>query len=231
MIVIVPTRGRPHIVPEMIAAWEQTRTCAYLLFAVDYDDPQFEAYYKHTPHLPEWVTMECVPCPGLEPRGMVATLNYWAVRMTTLGLAGGHVGFMGDDHRPRTFAWDARMMQESIVYANDLLQGQNLPTHVMMPARWVLALGKMCPETLMHLYVDNYWKELGSRLERLVYLPDVIIEHMHPVAGKAQWDDGYKRVNAGEMYHNDAQAYAKYVNEGKMDEDVTTVLRSMRSGV
>lgn len=231
MIVIVPTRGRPHAVPEMIGAWEQTRTCAYLLFAVDYDDPQLAAYYKHSRSLPEWVNIECVPCPGLKSRGMVATLNYWAVQMAECGLAGEHVGFMGDDHRPRTFGWDARMMQDAIVYANDLLQGQNLPTQVMMPARWVTALGKMCPETLTHLYVDNYWKELGARVQRLVYLPDVIIEHMHPVAGKAEWDEGHVRVNGGEMYHNDAQAYAKYVNDGHMDEDVTTILRSMRSGV
>jgi hypothetical protein len=229
MIVIVPTRGRPHTVSEMIAAWEQTRTLAHLLFAVDADDPEADTYYKMCAHLPDWAEL------GLGPKqarpGMVGALNHWAVTMATMDAYSGHIGFMGDDHRPRTFGWDARMQGDHLVYGNDLLQGQNLPTHVVMPAGWVVALGKMCPETLTHLYVDNYWKELGTRVERLRYLPDVIIEHMHPVAGKAAWDDGYKRVNAGEMYHNDAQAYARYVNEGKMDEDVTAVLRSMRSGV
>jgi hypothetical protein len=45
----------------------------------------------------------------------------------------------------------------------------------------------------------------------LTYLEDVIIEHMHPVAGKADWDEGYREVNAQEVYSADALAYNNYI--------------------
>jgi hypothetical protein len=34
---------------------------------------------------------------------------------------------------------------------------------------------------------------------------------MHPVAGKAEWDEGYKEVNAQEVYSFDALAYQNYI--------------------
>ena len=34
---------------------------------------------------------------------------------------------------------------------------------------------------------------------------------MHPVAGKAEWDEGYKEVNATEVYSLDALAYQNYI--------------------
>jgi hypothetical protein len=70
--------------------------------------------------------------------------------------------------------------------------------------------GHMAPATLTHLYVDNYWRDLGQGAGCLRYLPDVIVEHMHPIAGKAEWDDGHVRVNALAMYQRDSDAYADY---------------------
>ena len=34
---------------------------------------------------------------------------------------------------------------------------------------------------------------------------------MHPVAGKAEWDEGYREVNAQEVYSADALAYSNYI--------------------
>ena len=64
---------------------------------------------------------------------------------------------------------------------------------------------------MKHLYLDNFWKKLGEDLGSLTYLEDVIIEHMHPVAGKAEWDEGYVAVNAQEVYSADALAYRNYI--------------------
>ncbi len=47
--------------------------------------------------------------------------------------------------------------------------------------------------------VDNYWRDLGTAAGCLTYLPDAIVEHLHPSAGKAALDEGYGRVNAPEM--------------------------------
>jgi hypothetical protein len=128
------------------------------------------------------------------------------------------VAFMGDDHRPRTPGWDtaylnALQQQPGFVYGNDLLQGRDLPTQVAISASVVRALGHMAPDVLTHLYVDDYWRTLGQQAGCLTYLPDVVVEHLHPSDGKSAWDDGYRRVNSPEMYERDASAYARYWRE------------------
>ena len=126
------------------------------------------------------------------------------------------IGFMGDDHRPRTVGWDTaylealRELGSGIVYGNDLLQGERIPTQVAMTTDIVRELGFMAPPVLKHLYVDNFWRDLGTAAGCLRYLSNVVVEHMHPIAGKAPWDDGYARVNAPTMYSGDANAYAKW---------------------
>ena len=79
-----------------------------------------------------------------------------------------------------------------------------------MTADIVRALGHMAPPALTHLYVDNYWRDLGRACRCLTYLPVVVVEHLHPLAGKATWDEGYRRVNDRAMYDKDAAAYQAY---------------------
>jgi hypothetical protein len=64
---------------------------------------------------------------------------------------------------------------------------------------------------MRHLYLDNFWLRLGNDLDAIAYLDDVIVEHMHPVAGKAAMDEGYATVNAKEVYLADKIAYDNYV--------------------
>ena len=39
LLVIIPTRGRPQAIPEIIQVWDDTGATADVLFAVDTDDP------------------------------------------------------------------------------------------------------------------------------------------------------------------------------------------------
>ncbi len=137
--------------------------------------------------------------------------------------------FIGDDHRLRTPDWDIALMRAignrpGLSYGNDLLQAENLPTAVMMSAAIVRALGGMVPPKLKHLYLDNFWKALGNDLGHLTYLPQVIIEHLHPVAGKAEWDEGYRAVNAREVYSFDALMFDNYMKS----EDYQVLLKVLR---
>jgi hypothetical protein len=59
--------------------------------------------------------------------------------------------------------------------------------------------------------MDNYFKHLGERLGTLTYLDDVVIEHMHPHAGKAAMDDGYRQVNSRDAYRSGRDAFNGYV--------------------
>lgn len=233
MIVIVPSRGRPDNVKRLISAWHETKATATLLIVTDDDDPAARAYGDVIYDLRDnragvlWVTTS--------PMGMVGALNRYAKLYAEMVHDTHIIGFMGDDHIPRTPLWDQRIRDilragPGIVYCNDLLQGSNLPTQVFMSSGIIRALGHMAP-SFQHLYVDNYWKQLGQGAECLTYISDVVIEHMHPVAGKAEWDDGYKRVNDGSVYASDWAALVVYTQNGYMRRDIETVRGVVRSGV
>lgn len=135
-----------------------------------------------------------------------------------------HVGFMGDDHRVRTRGWDAALADAAgmlgIAYGNDLLRGAELPTSVVIAADVIATTGHMVPPTLQHLYIDNYWLDLGIGMGRIEYLPDVVIEHLHPAAGKAQLDDSYRTTNAPERYASESAAWAAYRDGGALAADL-----------
>ena len=38
-----------------------------------------------------------------------------------------------------------------------------------------------------------------------------IIEHLHPIGGKVEWDEQYREVNAQEVYSADAIAFKDYI--------------------
>jgi hypothetical protein len=201
--VIVPSRQRAGNVARLVSAWQRTTTGdGHLVVAVDDDDPLLSAYTYLAARWPADVQLCEAP---RHPAGALGgTLNDYAIAYA----AGFHaVGFMGDDHVPRTHGWDQMVLDAiqtgyGIVYGDDLFQRRALPTAVFMDARIVRALGWMSPPGLRHLYVDNAWKQLGEATEQLCYLPRVVIEHLHPAAGKADMDEVYRRVN-----HPDADAW------------------------
>jgi len=203
LVVIVPSRNRAHVVKDLRAAFEATCTAdTNLRIVVDRDDPTAGLY-------PE-------PKQVGDHRSMVDALNREA--LIAAGGSSRAIAFMGDDHRPRTVGWDAAYLDAleklpGLVYGNDLIQGANLPTQVAMSTEVVRALGHMAPPPLTHLYVDNYWLALGRATGCITYLPDVVVEHVHPIAGKTDWDDGYRRVNDRSMYERDAKAFEAYWNE------------------
>ena len=81
----------------------------------------------------------------------------------------------------------------------------------------------MAPPTLIHLYMDNFWKALGQDLGNLVYRGDIIIEHLHPIAGKAANDAGYIEVNSAEVYTKDAVAFDRYLRD-QFAQDLRKIL-------
>lgn len=228
LVVIVPSRGRPELATALVQHFKQTCTAnTRLTFAVDADDPTLSRYpYELTAPVPQ-------------PSTMVRALNFAATGVAGLRAATETevswmdgtpfaVGFMGDDHMPRTYGWDERYLAAlrelgtGIVYGNDLFQGHRLPTQVAMTTDIVRAVGYMALPALTHLFVDNLWLRWGRSLDRIRYLPDVVVEHRHPVAGKAQWDDNYARVNSGEVAAHDEAVFNAYV-AGGLEADLAKI--------
>jgi hypothetical protein len=128
------------------------------------------------------------------------------------------IGFLGDDVVARTYGWDKKvreaMQPNGIVYCNDGWQGEGLPTGVFMDTAMVKKAGYMVYPPLVHLYIDNHWKAWGEALGTLTYLDDVLLEHMHPFAGKGPNDAVYEKANSPEMYTEDKRSFDHFVKWG-----------------
>lgn len=220
MLCLIPSRGRPQAAKELVREFEKTETSCRVFFAVDENDPTLEQYI-------ELVGEEMVAItPEAPVRGFVYPLNYWS---RILKDDYDYFVFMGDDHRPRTVGWDRAFakvidMGADVVYGDDLLQGKRLATAGAISQRIVKAFNGMAPETLTHLFVDNFWMQLASDLGTLFYVSDVIIEHLHYVNGKAQKDELYEQVNAPALYTEDGKKYADYI----ASEEYKNIIASLK---
>jgi glycosyltransferase involved in cell wall biosynthesis len=220
MCVVVPSRGRPENADRLAKAFIDTNTEADLYFIVDNDDPRWVEYTNHDRY-------KVLPADN-KTGGCAASLNTGAVYLLDVSKFPfyDYFVFMGDDHLPRTEGWDKAFMEAlahntGIVYGNDLLQGINLPTQFCMNRELVNELRGMTFPGCIHLFFDNFVKQLGIDLDYLKYLPDVIIEHLHPVAGKAEMDEGYARVNQPKWYEQDLLTLQTYLRSQEYADLVT----------
>jgi len=213
VLVIVPTRGRPDASVEFHKEFLAKSMISDLMFAIDDDDadsyPRIEGVlYEVNPRM-----------------GMNGTLNYVATKYADKYK---YIAFMGDDHRIRTFGWDIVMTEKigslGVAYGNDLIQGQALPTAVLMSSNIINAIGYMAPPKQKHMYLDNFWLDLGTKLNAIHYLEDVIIEHLHFSVGKSDMDSSYQETNDSAIYNADKVAYDEYLST-QMDVDIEKILK------
>lgn len=215
LVVVVPTRGRPAAAAALASAFAKTRTAdTVLLLAVDESDPCLDTYREVAEELAgdlaPWLRLAVTPSAS-----MVEALNTAARGVTGWPEPPLAIGFCGDDHRPRSGGFDRAYLdaleaRPGIAYGDDLVMGAMLPTQCAMSTEVVRALGHMAPPVLRHLYLDNYWLTLGRAADCLTYLPEVVVEHVHPITGKVPWDEGHARVNDPALYERDRRAFEAY---------------------
>lgn len=225
---IVPSRGRPDNIARLVDAWQATTSgVSDLLVCVDDDDPTIDGY------LDLWAANARLTVANAPRSRLGPTLNAAALENADRYEA---LAFCGDDHLMRTPGLDGLWLDElrrlgtGMVYGDDLLQHDAFPTAVAMTSDIVRALGWMSPPGLIHLNVDLAWKRIGDALGCLSYLPDTVIEHVHPANGKAPLDAGYESVNSPEMVAADGATFARWVARD-LDADVERVRAACGLGV
>jgi len=233
LAVIVPTRSRPQNIASVVDAW--TRTDAWrtadLWWVLDADDARLSEYTEQLdPHSGK-VRLHIVPT----WKPLVPKLNDTATGLR-VHFGYRYLAFMGDDHIPRTAGWAESLIADHrgamggserlIVYGRDGIQDKRLPTWWSMDGRVIDALGRMVPAPVQHLYCDNAVKALGEHVDSLYYDEHILVEHMHPVAGKGQMDDQYARVNRASQYTSDRLAFEGWLASGLASD--ATLLADLR---
>ena len=216
LLVIVPSRGRPERLAIMIdACLDLAEMNTRIAVGIDLDDPARWEY------------------DALRARAQVFTgerqsLSGWTNMLArALGGSYGAIASFGDDHLARTPGWDRLLLEAlatpGIAYGDDKHQGERLPTAPVISSEIVEALGWMCEPSLRHFCVDTVLKDLGTATGCLRYVPEVVIEHMHPHGGKAQTDQTYLDAGEhGEGWVRDWEAYGAWKRE-RMAADVAKV--------
>jgi hypothetical protein len=214
--VITPSRGRPA---KAFAAYEsflrmRSPADSVMNIVVDTSDPANLEYRT--------LGIPVIEYEG-EGGGMGAPLNKVAADLAPMYDI---LGFVGDDHRFRSKDWDVPVSQAlargGIAYGDDLSR-PDLPTQVFISSDIVQALGWMCLPGAKHLYLDDTWRYLGNEADCLYFLPQVIIEHVHPAAGKGTMDEGYARVNHPDIYSHDGTLFREWIESGQAAKDVMNV--------
>lgn len=237
LAVVVPTRGRPENVRKVISAWDFTNAwdSADLVLAVDADDPEIRGYrdlFEEHRHPDTDEPLFSIVVQDVW-RPMVHKLDRVAVALAESRTYFA-VAFAGDDHLPQTIGWAARYLTvlhelgTGMVYGDDGYQGSKLSTEWAVTADAVRTLGRMVPAPVEHMYCDNSMMDLFGGAGALRHLPEVRIEHMHPIAGKAQTDAQYRRVNHRDQFRKDRLAYEGWKRSGLSADEAT--IRALRPG-
>lgn len=208
---LVPT-CRPHLVERMFECVDATDTSQVTWFVgIDDDDDQL---YPDRP----------------DTRYFRSPKNQLAVKTNELSAIAWDdfeiLAQIDDDQWPRTKHWDLAVidaMQKlgaGLVYPNDGWMGEQTPVAPFWPAAFVKRIGWFYHPDLIHLFCDNTVQELARAIDRVKYLPDVLIEHMHPIVQKNEWDDSYHESNSGQMWGHDEAVFQGYIASEQFKADV-----------
>jgi hypothetical protein len=186
LVVLCPTRGRPRALAPLAQAFAAVTTGYRMLFIVDDDDRESQAAADLTGE--DWIVST--------KTGFPAKVNL-GIRHSTEPLI-----FLGsDDVKPHPH-WRERAeaaMTDELAYVscNDLgnkeVMRGDYATMVLV-ARWYAELDEeFYPECYLHNAVDLEASALAKKRGAFVYVPDAIVEHLHPNYGKAEMDETYRR--------------------------------------
>lgn len=213
-LLVVPSRNRPQNIKRLYDALIFTDSQLDLLVGIDNDDTFIEEYKNIVEELSNFnIKIQL----RIGPRKKFAqTINDMVMELYKQYE---FIIFVGDDHLPITWQWDEkyrnalRELKVGVVYGNDLVMGEHIATEWAITSNIVEALGYYIPSGYVHLFVDNYFMELGRSIGRLKYLPDVVVQHLHPCAGTATNDQTYIEANSQENWTSDRIRFEKYVRE------------------
>ncbi len=127
-----------------------------------------------------------------------------------------YYGLVGDDGIPRTPRWDRELVETAgswaIALSNSLLPRPDAWTYSVTGGDLMRAVGFWAPPGFIHLYIDDVWEHLITRLGIGRRRDDVVIEEMHYSVGKGLFDETYERRFQGQSYADrDRMAFADWV--------------------
>lgn len=208
--VLIPTRGRPKRFRNTVETLLKTKSGKVEILAYLDEDDNREPY-------------ERIKFPELRyivgPRIGLAKIIHKLIESALHS----HMFLGADDIEFQTFGWDTKMVEAmpedciGLVYAND--NWKRVCNHFMFHQKWVSLTG-FFPDDFEHFGPDGYVMKIAKELKRAIYLPDVVIEHLHWKASKAARDLTYAYPNESGMVDRDLKRQKQYEPRALRDIEV-----------
>jgi glycosyltransferase involved in cell wall biosynthesis len=194
---LLPTRGRPHLVQRLfdsLALHTDRLKHLEVILYLDEDDQTGERINESRFSITKIVGQQ---------------LTMGAYNTACLDRASGDIiMLLNDDVIVRTSAWDLKMMEISrrfsdgvfLAYPNDLNIGRRMCTFPICTKKVCELLIRPYPDDYKSYFIDWHLLDVFKRLRaagysRIFYLDDVVFEHCHYMAGKAELDATYAAKN------------------------------------
>lgn len=213
--VLCPTRARPGNMRRLVESGLKTAhypNSIEFIFYIDEDDQASKD------------TADSLPCKNIIGPRIVLSQMWNACAAVAQGPLYMHCG---DDIVFRSPDWDAIVNSQFeawpdkilLVYGDDGYQHEAMATHGFYHQRWIDALGYLVPPYFSSDFNDQWNMEIARAVGRLIYEPVIVTEHMHPQAGKAQWDITHQERLARQAADRPEDLYARLGNERIRDAD------------
>lgn len=217
LLVLCCSRGRPHIIKDMIKSFEDTSCLSDLHILLDSCDPALKEYINTLSNNNiKYSITNRTSCTDKINANIDYSYEFMSVS--------------NDDFIYSTNKWDLKLIsaiklsgRHGISYGNDLLAGVHLPTTSVISREIIYKLGWLQLPSLKHLFGDAVWNHVGRSCKCLHYIENVIIEHRHVFARKMEEDSTFKYTNSKEMYTHDEAMFLEWVNN-KSKIDISNVL-------
>lgn len=194
---LLPTRGRPvlalRFLDSVVKRCERPDLVEVVVHADD-DDPQSHELRAE----------------GLSVRTLIGPRTSMGGYNTACfeNSSGDIVVLANDDVVIQTPGWDRRLREMDLTvrdgiylaYPNDLFKGSRVCTFPILSRSTCKLLGEPFPRAYQGAFIDYHLLDIFKRLERrgyprLIYLEDVVFEHMHYRTGKGNYDEVYRKRN------------------------------------
>ncbi len=234
--ILCPTRERVVLAQryyESLVATAEFPEYIEVMFYVDKDDPQLREYEKY------FLQLEIAGNEGIAVGTSVGPAAGVSSAWNSLAEdSQGDILLMGnDDLVAKTVGWDTALRSAADQYNDDIYciffdDGINHGRHNAFPAvsrKWYNTLGYFAPAHIgfRFFYNDTWIFDLGKRIDRVHYIPEVLIEHQHFTRTRIK--DATTRRNrddvGGRFLQHDKSLFEKRVSE--REQDAKKLLRTL----
>src|SRR5690349_6434117 len=233
-LIFCPTRENAAGAAEMVASALKTchRLGTSVLLVGDEDDPQLNEYKAIPRQMADVGQMQwqtgMVSVMVVEGGTLTKATNEAVARIWDSDAIVGHVG---DDHRFITPGWDNAIRDAIhegyfVVYPYDGFRAA-WASSWWTPMKVIRTLGWLAVPGSMHLTIDDVFMDIGAGLghtpgEYLKFLPNTLVEHLHPAGGKVEWRAIVKRHYAKDRRQREEENLYRYRRD-RFADDIRTL--------